>query len=122
MNRHLSHATNSNTVQAPVSFKSAKKTLNRGSPIVDSSPFVGLSEQRTLMTWIYFDNWLSPVLTFNKVSQLIATIASVTNNIPRMKSAIGISCFTKTATSNGSIVSRASGKLSSYGKFILSVR
>ena len=89
MNRNFLNTANSNVIQSPITFEPTEKTLNRASSIIDSLPFLCLIKQRFLMTWIYLNNWLCSVLAINKVPQLTATIASVTNNIFRMELAIG---------------------------------
>ena len=121
MNSYFLDTADSNVIQSPISFESTKETLNRASSAIDSFPFIGFGEQGFLMCRVYFDDRLCPVLALNKLSQLITAIASITNNILRMKFAIGESCLTENTTGNTSIMGRTSANIGSYRKLILSI-
>jgi len=56
-------------------------------------------------------------LAFDKVSKLLTTIPSISNNILWKEPAIGVSCVTK----NTAIVNRGISNIGGYGNFIMGI-
>jgi len=118
MNSNFLNTANGDIIQSPITFKPTEKALNRGSSIIESLPFLSFGEQSFFMSFIYLNNWLRSILAFNKVSQLVATIASIGNYILRMKFAVGDSCFTKNPTSYSAIMGRTSANCLNQGRVV----
>ena len=121
MNRDLIFTADSDIIQSPVAFQSAKKSLNRCSSIIDSLPFLSFRKQRFLVGWIYLNDWLGFVLAFDEKPQFSAGIASIANNILRTEFTISKPSLTQNTTSNSAIVGRTSRNISSYGKLVLGI-
>ena len=116
MNSHFTNAENSHVVQSPISLKSPKKAFNTASPVVDSFPFLGFREQSLLVGGIYLDDWLCPVLVFDNKSQFLTAIASVTNDIVRVESAIGESRLAENTGGNTDIAQTSTRDIGSYSE------
>ena len=68
------------------------------------------------MCRIYFDNRFGPILLLDDLPQLLAAIASITDNILRVESTTGVSRLTKDASSNTDIAQTSTRDIGSYSE------
>jgi hypothetical protein len=65
---------------------------------------------------IYLDNWFSPILMFNDGPQLLAAVASITNNVVWIKPAIGESRLGENTGGNTDIAQTSTRDIGSYSE------
>jgi hypothetical protein len=121
MDSYFAKTANINVIQPPITFEPSEDSLNRGSSAVYPLPFISLSEQVFLMSGIHFDNRLCSILLLDKLSELLATIPSIGNDILWAKPYVSVSCIAEDTAGNTTIVNRSVGNIRGYGKFIVRV-
>jgi len=121
MDSYFVPTANSNIIQTPVTFEPTKQALNRTTPVIDSFPLGSLNKQGFLVGFVDFNDWLCSVLAYNKLSQFLAAVASITNNVLWAKLTIGKPSLTEDTASHTSVVDRGSGNIGSYGYLVLGI-
>ena len=73
------------------------------------------------MPWIHFDNRYCPVLFLDDLSQFLATVPRITDNVAGMEFAIGVSGVTEDTSSNTDITQTGATDVGSYRKFTVGI-
>jgi hypothetical protein len=90
MNLDLIDTTHSETVELPMRLQAREHPLYAGASVIDSLPLgvLWILLDSPLVRWMRLDDRLGIVLPPYQVPNALATVGSISNHIPRMKTMV----------------------------------